>query len=77
MFSPRRSTKAEEMRGPWRSLEDVGDWFRKLLDPIGSIRPAEFRAGLEEQALAAYLLPPNIPSRLSRLRSPITYRSGQ
>lgn len=53
-------------RGPWRSYEAVEyatlewvDWFnnRRLLEPIGSIPPAEaeanFYAGLETEAMAA------------------------
>ena len=53
-------------RGPWRSMEAVEyatlewvDWFnnRRLLEPIGSIPPAEaeaaYYADMEEQAIAA------------------------
>ena len=53
-------------RGPWRSYEAVEfatlewvDWFnyRRLLEPIGSIPPAEaganFYAALEQSAFAA------------------------
>jgi putative transposase len=60
--------KAEVIRraGPWRSLEAVEiatlewvDWFnnRRLLEPIGNIRPAEaeanYHAELETRAVAA------------------------
>jgi transposase InsO family protein len=59
-------TEVIRRRGPWRNLEAVEfatlewvDWFnhRRLLEPIGSIPPAEaearYYALLEEPALAA------------------------
>jgi len=59
-------TEVIRRRGPWRSLETVEfatlewvDWFntRRLLEPIGSIPPAEaedrYYAQVEEPALAA------------------------
>jgi transposase InsO family protein len=59
-------TEVIRRRGPWRSLEAVEfavlewvDWFnnRRLLEPIGSVPPAEaeqcYHAQLQETALAA------------------------
>jgi putative transposase len=46
-------TEVIRWRGPWRSLEAVEfatvewvDWFnhRRLLEPIGYVRPAEYEA---------------------------------
>lgn len=56
--------KAEVIRrkGPWRTLEAVEfatltwvDWFnhRRLLEPIGSVPPAEYEARYDEQAAVA------------------------
>ena len=56
--------KTEVIRrcGPWRSLEAVEfatlewvDWFnhRRLLEPIGYVPPAEYRARYYEQAAVA------------------------
>jgi transposase InsO family protein len=51
-------TEVIRQQGPWRNLEDVEfatltwvDWFnhRRLLEPIGSVPPAEFEAAYYEQ----------------------------
>jgi len=55
-------TEVIRRRGPWRSLEAVEfatlewvDWFnhRRLLEPIGSVPPAEYEARYYEQAAVA------------------------
>jgi transposase InsO family protein len=51
-------TEVIRQQGPWRNIEDVEfatltwvDWFnhRRLLEPIGSVPPAEFEAAYYEQ----------------------------
>jgi putative transposase len=60
-------TELVRQRGPWRGLDEVEyatlewvDWFnhRRLLEPIGSVPPAEFQATFLEQK------DPSYPARL-------------
>src|SRR5213593_700010 len=70
-------TEIIRRRGPWRTLEAVEfatlecvDWFntRRLLEPIGYVRPAEYEAHYYEQAAVAdsHKLPAEIPGTVQQ-----------
>jgi putative transposase len=58
-------TELIRRRGPWKGIDDVEDatlewvdWFnhRRLLEPIGHLRPAEFEAAFQSEEDPATLL---------------------